>query len=396
MTKEQVKELLFEAFLKAHQYFSKQDTVDTDEPLTPIELDVPLTPVEPTKLTVNVEDYDSPQEAVDYIALKGGGRIVFSTADIGGNIKVSTPNIELYTTVGTILRPTTSANTISIEAGGTGFILDGMHVSGQTLANEAMGASDGRINTTALHCISILEAGAILRNFRAEGASVDNLYINHTGAVNLHVENFFLGGCARNPLTWIEGYGGKFINGTIHMSDYYGSKRDGGTTFKTGYVMVDFEPNIKSEHYGDVAFNNVKFINEGTAYGAHTIVLQDPDDTGVNNFNISFVDCELKSLNGAKSPLFRLKLDYGVNTCEGLTFKNVTCESRLLSVSERKTITLKNSTFENVQIGHGALTWAVELSDGCVVDNLTSTVSDEVYIQKANGADVVVTNTIER
>lgn len=411
MNKEQLKEIMFQSALAAHQYFSEQEDNIVDEPAQP---DVPLTPLEPStpieqpepqpeppkQVVVNAEDFATPQDAVDHVATLGGGVVKFNTADTSGEVVISTDGITLFSDVpDAILRPVGKAgnpSTVSVIKGGTNFVLDGLDVRGQKLSYHGMsneklvdGVVTNIVNATALSAISIKETGATLRNFKCQYTGLDSLNVNYVGDVNLKVENFFIGTCGRNPFSLIQGENVTFTDGEFYIDNTCTGKRDG---LSSGLYLHDVEPNSELQLWRGIKYKNVVFTNNGTRYENNQVIFQDASATPLNIMDVHMEDCVFRGLNGKRPAIIRIKLDNESKTFSNFHLKNVKCEGRCLTMSDKVEYLLLNGTFENVTIGEVSLTYNIRLGKDCVVDNLKNINGSDVYVRH-NKLEAVVANT---
>ena len=357
-------------------------------------------PEPPKQVFVNVEDFATPQDAVDHVAKLGGGIVKFNTADTSGEIVISTDGITLFSEVpDAILRPVGKAgnpSTLAVVKGGTNFVLDGLDVRGQKLSYHGMsnekvvdGVVTNIVNATALSSISIQETGATLRNFKCQYTGLDSLNVNYVGDVNLTVDNYFIGTCGRNPFSLIQGENVTFTNGEFYIDNTCTGNRDG---LSSGLYLHDIEPNSELQLWRGIKYKNVVFTNNGTGYANNQVIFQDASATQLNDMDVHMENVSFRGLNGKKSAIIRIKLDNESKTFSNFHLKDVTCEGRCLTMSDKVEYLLLNGTFENITIGEVSLTYNIRLGKDCVVDNLKNVNGAEVYVRH-NKSEAVVANT---
>lgn len=319
--------------------------------------------------TVHIKDFTNMQAAVDHLKTLGGGTLKFDSGRHIGHVVIDSPNIMLQGDVGTIINTDTSSPVVQVLEGGTGFKLDQLDLRGQSIEQEGLSNNGGAvINTAALHCIEIREKGAVLTNFKTSGARYDGLYVSYIGKVNLVVKNFYLGSCARNPLSIVGGEDILFENGTIYLDNTFTSKKTGVYDL-SGLYLVDFEPNIPTEIYRDIRFKDVKFINNGTNPDNWQIKFEKNNIAG-NNVDTIFEDCKfLKgALAGSTAPSIRAGTSVPSSILSGIKFSRCEFDTRVFSIAGSTLATIQDCVLEHVTVGisfaHG-----VTVGKGCIISD---------------------------
>ncbi|WP_367110051.1 hypothetical protein [uncultured Psychrobacter sp.] len=321
---------------------------------------------------INVEDYRSPQAAIDHAKSIGGARIIFPRGDYPCELVIDSPNIELFTNSDTILRAAGSSPVVDVKSGGVDFVLDGFDVRGQTQRNEITSNRNGtRKNTRALHCIRIQERGARLRNFKTSGARYDSLYLKYDGRIDFEAEDFLVDSSARNPVTLVSGQGFRFTRGKFRLDNRFTSKQG---ELISGLYLFDCEPNSLNDKYRDIIFKRVTFENAGNNYGNNQVIFQDTHIGNANDLSVFFEDCEfIKSGNAEGSAYIRLKADRKLKEFSNMHLKRTRHQFRAMGVASGGELLLKNSSFDDVVISEQSLTFAIKLSTGTVVNNVRTT-----------------------
>lgn len=319
-----------------------------------------------------VEDYPSPQAAINFAKRIGGARIIFPNGDYPCALVIDSPNIELYSAGNTILRASSSSTVVDVKAGGENFVLDGFDVRGQTWENEMTPNRNGEVrNTKSLHCIRIQERGARLRNFKTSGARYDGIYFKYNGKIDFVAEDFIIGSTARNPVTLVAGQGFKFIRGRVRLDNRFTSKQE--SSINSGLYLFDCEPNNRREQYRDILFREVVFENAGTAYGNNQVIFQDTNIGDANDLGVIFENCDfIKSGNATASAYIRLKADTKLKQFSNIHLNNTRHQFRAMAIASGPELLLKNSSFNGVTIEEQSLTYAIRLSTGTVVENVRS------------------------
>lgn len=331
---------------------------------------------------IYVNDYRSPQAAVDYAKSIGGARIIFLEGDYPCDLIINSPNIELFSEGNTILRAKSSSSVIDVKAGGVNFVLDGFDVRGQTLRDELTSNRNGtKNNTRALHCIRIQERGARLRNFKTSGARYDGIYLKYDGKIDFEAQDFLFDSTARNPVSIVAGQGFKFTRGKVRIDNNFSA---GKGKLRSGTYLLDCEPNATSDRYRDIVFKEVIFENAGDRYGNNQVIFQDTNIGNANDLGVYFEDCEfIKSGIATGSAYVRLKANTKLKEFSNVHFKRTYHQNRAMAIASGGELLLKNSSFNDVVIDDKSLTFAIRLSTGTVVNNVRTTADKSSSKSKA-------------
>lgn len=331
---------------------------------------------------------DAGAKALTYLASRGGGTLYFPTGDYPIKLLIDSPNITILTEPGTVLRASGASTIIDITANGVNATVDGPVVTGQTLADESIINTGGVKNTSAAYGIRTYAKGTTLRNIKAKACRFDPLYIRVDGEANFIAENFELGPSARNAASIITGHRFNFSKGIMRQSNEYSD----GTA--DGLYMFDHEPNIATDTFDTIEFNDVGFINEGTTADNWQVMFH-TTNLDRNVLNAVFERCVFKKA-GVATTAAQIRLAAPETTIfRGLTVRDSSFEDRIISIAGGAVQRVEDSLFENIDLlGTGSVPFGISFGTGstfrdvrCAIEPviITETTPNTIVRQSVTG-----------
>lgn len=308
-----------------------------------------------------------------------GGTIFFPSGDYSLNILLTVPNVNLIGEAGTILRADSSSSVIDIQDGGENIVISNLILSGQTLAGESITPPTN--NTRGLHGLRIFGGKKIfVHKVRAYAGRYDGLYVRTAGDADLVFEGCEFGPSSRNSVSIVDGNKMVFRDCLVRSSNEY--KSSAGNHL----YLFDIEP-AGADTCKDFYFENCTFL--GGANGSNLVIMGSnlPDDT---YFNCTFDGCyfrKVEGFTGGSMVAIRPRFE-----CRGLTVRNSVFHDRVLVQAGSASYTMKDSSFEDIELGSPAFTYATFISDGCFLKNITTTSTSPLSISGATNSEVTIVN----
>lgn len=327
-------------------------------------------------------NYNTPEEALEDAAKRGGANIIFPDGRYEVALKPKAPNIRLFGTGETYFYAKSEAAVLEVREEGNGFQATGVHFRGQTIKHANMNSP----LVTSIYCMWIWGKNCKFSNFTSEGAIYDSLYIRGDGEMNFEASDFKLGSSNRNCLTIASGFGITLKNGVVRFKkDVYvystnPRNSDPRPTYG-GLYLADIEPpNGTSLQWGNVLYEDIEFINASDSSGGSEVIIQDNNRNNRNDFDITLRNCLMikEGNHNGDAPFIRLASKSKQKVFRGITVEGGTYNNRVIMTSGYEKL-LEDCKFENITLDTiKAFSWLITLGTDCVVKNIKTEVGNKV------------------
>lgn len=326
-------------------------------------------------------NYNTPEEALEDAARRGGANIIFPDGRYEVALKPRVPNIRIFGTGETYFYAKSNAPVLEVREDGNGFQATGVHFRGQTINH----ADNNSSLVTSIYCMWIWGKNCKFSNFTSEGAIYDSLYIRGDGEMNFEASDFKLGPSNRNCLTIASGFGIKLKNGVVRFKKnvYVYSRHSRNNNSHPSYgglYLADIEPPSTSLQWGDVLYENIEFINASDSSGGREIIIQDNNRNNRNYFDITVRNCLMikEGNHNGDAPFIRLTSKSNQRVFRGITVEGGTYNNRVIMTAKYEK-TLEDCTFKNITLDNiRAFSWLITLGKDCVVRNIDTKVGNRV------------------
>lgn len=341
-------------------------------------------------------NYNTPEEALEDAAKRGGANIIFPDGRYEVALKPRETNIRLFGTGETYFYAKSRSPVLEVREEGNGFQATGVHFRGQTIRH----ADTNSPLATSIYCMWIWGKNCKFSNFTSEGAIYDSLYIRGDGEMDFEASDFKLGPSNRNCLTIASGFGITLKNGVVRFKkDVYvystnPRENDPEPTYG-GLYLADIEPPSTSLQWGNVLYEDIEFINASDSSGGREIIIQDNNRNNRNYFDITLRNCLMikEGNHNGDAPFIRLTSKSKQKVFRGITVEGGTYNNRVIMTSKYEKL-LEDCTFENITLDSiQAFSWLITLGKDCVVRNISTEVSNKItHFEINSSTNINVTN----
>ncbi|WP_367110557.1 hypothetical protein [uncultured Psychrobacter sp.] len=341
-------------------------------------------------------NYNTPEEALEDAARRGGANIVFPDGRYEVALKPRVPNIRLFGTGETYFYAKSSAAVLEVREEGDGFQATGVHFRGQTIRNAD---SNSRL-ATSIYCMWIWGKNCKFSNFTTEGAIYDSLYLRGNSAMNFEASDFKIGPSNRNCITIASGIGITLKNGVVRFEkDVYvystnPRNSDPRPTYG-GLYLADIEPPSTAYQWGDVLYEGIEFITASDSYDGRQIIIQDNNRNNRNYLDITIRNCLMikEGNHNGDAPYIRLASKSNQRVFRGIKVEGCTHNNRVIACIDYERL-LEDCTFQNITLNNTqAFSTFIALGKDCVVRNIKTEVGNRVTnIEINSSTNINVTN----
>ncbi|WP_299188512.1 hypothetical protein [uncultured Psychrobacter sp.] len=343
-------------------------------------------------------NYNTPEEALEDAARRGGANIIFPNGKYEVALKPRVPNIRLFGTGETYFYAKSRSAVLEVREKGNGFQATGIHFRGQTIKH----ADSNSPLATSIYCMWIWGKDCKFSNFTSEGAIYDSLYIRGDGEMNFEANDFKIGPSNRNCLTIASGFGIKLKNGVVRFKKnvyVYSTNPGRGDREPTygGLYLADIEPPSPSYQWGDVLYESIEFINASDSSGGRRVIIQDNNRNNRNYFDITIRDCLMikEGKHNGDAPYISLKSKSKQKVFRGINIEGGTYNNRVIMTSKYEKL-LEDCTFKNIKLDTiRAFSWLITLGEDCVASNINTEVGDRITNFKTVSSTNVSVKNVE-
>ncbi len=343
-------------------------------------------------------NYNTPEEALEDAARRGGANIIFPDGRYEVALKPRAPNIRLFGTGETYFYAKSRSAVLEVREEGNGFQATGVHFRGQTIKH----ADANSPLVTSIYCMWIWGKDCKFSNFTSEGAIYDSLYIRGDAQMNFEASDFKLGPSNRNCLTIASGFGITLKNGVVRFKkDVYvystnPRSNDPEPTYG-GLYLADIEPPSTSLQWGNVLYEDIEFITASDSYDGREIIIQDNNRNNRNYLDITLRNCLMIKEGNHKggAPSISLASKSQQKVFRGINIEGGTYNNRVIMTSKYEKL-LEDCTFKDITLDTiKAFSWLITLGKDCIVKNVNTEVGDKITNFEINASTNINVANVE-